>query len=190
MKYSSEQITSAIEALRRPGGVILVPTETVYGLVCRAADTAARCRIFELKQRPFSKVLGWFVSGVPMLKKHGVAVNPIAEKLISRYTPGALTLISETENGGTQGYRIPDHPLLLEIIKQLDEPLAQTSANASGKPDARSCHEALAQLSGEVDFFIDGGNLNEHSCASTVVDTTQEPAKILRQGGVFIEDLL
>ena len=112
MKDFQNIITEAVEILRRPGAVILIPTETVYGLVCRAADETACRRIFELKQRPFSKVLGWFVSGIPMLEQHNVIVNDCAADLISRYTPGALTLISKTSDGGTQGYRIPDHPLL------------------------------------------------------------------------------
>ena len=187
MKDFQNIIAEAAEILRRPGAVILVPTETVYGLVCRAADEAACRRIFELKQRPFSKVLGWFVSGIPMLEQCNVVVNDCAADLISRYTPGALTLISETTDGGTQGYRIPDHPLLSGIVDKLGEPLAQTSANASGLPDARSCQEALAQLAGSVDFFVDGGTIPEEIKASTVVDTTVCPAKILRQGCIILE---
>ena len=187
MKDFQDSISRAADILRRPGAVILVPTETVYGLVCRAADEVACRRIFELKQRPFSKVLGWFVSGVPMLKQCKVIVNDCAEELISRYTPGALTLISETADGNTQGYRIPDHPLLAGIVEALGEPLAQTSANASGSPDARNCQEALGQLAGAVDFYVDGGEIPRESKASTVVDTTVYPVKILRQGSIIVE---
>lgn len=187
MKDFQNIVQKAVENLRRPGAVILVPTETVYALICRASDEAACRRIFELKQRPFSKVLGWFVSGIPMLQKCNVVVNDRAAELISRYTPGALTLISETADRETQGYRIPDHPLLAAIVEQLDEPLAQTSANASGQPDARSCQEAISQLAGSVDYFVDGGMIPEESKASTVVDTTVYPVKILRQGSVVVE---
>ena len=185
-----ELASQAAAVLRQPGAVILVPTETVYGLVCRAQDKAACARIFELKQRPESKLIGWFVSGSSMLKKHGVIINASAEKLLEKYTPGALTLISRTISGDTQGYRVPDHPLLQAILAKVDEPLAQTSANSSGNPDARSCSEAIAQLHGEVDWFFDGGKLDASACASTVVDTTCQPIKILRQGSIEIDDAL
>lgn len=185
-----EAAQHAASVLRRPGAVILVPTETVYGLVCRAQDKAACARIFELKQRPESKLVGWFVSGSTMLKKHGVIINSAAEKLLEKYTPGALTLISQTASGATQGYRVPDHPLLQAILAEVDEPLAQTSANSSGNPDARSCSEAINQLHGKVDWFFDGGALDASACASTVVDTTSRPIKILRQGSIEIDDAL
>ena len=175
--------------LRKTGAVVLVPTETVYGLICRAGDQTACRRIFELKNRPDSKVLGWFVSGEAMLRENGVVINDSARKLLQKYTPGALTVISETENDSTQGYRIPDNELLLAILYELGEPLAQTSANASGTPDARSCQEALAQLCGEVDFYVDGGELSDSSCASTVVNSVGGELKILRQGSVFIEEI-
>ena len=177
------------DILRQPGAVVLLPTETVYGLVCRAHDAAGCARIFELKNRPYSKMLGWFVSGVPMLEKNGVIINTLSRQLLDKYSPGALTVISETADGSTQGYRIPDHPLLTAIIAELGEPLAQTSANASGNPDAANCSEALAQLHGEVDFYVDGGELDAASRASTVVSTIANELKILRQGSLFISDL-
>ena len=180
----------AAEILRQPGAVVLLPTETVYGLVCRAADAAACQRIFELKRRPGNKLLGWFVSGTEMLEKHGILVNETASKLIDRYAPGALTIISKTASGATQGYRIPDHPLIAGILEELDEPLAQTSANSSGEPDAKSCAEALSQLNGQVDFYVDGGALQDDAAASTVVDTTTNEVKILRRGAIDVEGFL
>ena len=178
----------AVEILRRPGAVLLLPTETVYGLVCRAEDEAACRKLFELKQRPASKVIGWFVSGEAMLKKYGVTVDARCRELLRRYTPGALTVIASTESGSTQGFRIPDDQLLLRILELLDEPLAQTSANASGNPDAANCAEALAQLHGKVDFYVDGGAVPEERCASTVVDATGSGLKILRQGTVYVDN--
>ncbi len=177
----------AAEILRRPGAVLLLPTETVYGLVCRAGDSEACRKLFELKQRPESKLVGWFVSNETMLEKHGVILNDVSKELIRRYTPGALTIIAPTESGATQGFRIPDHPLLGGILELLGEPLAQTSANASGNPDAANCADALAQLHGEVDLFVDGGAVPEDRCASTVVDASGGELKILRQGSVYID---
>ena len=125
-----------------------------------------------------------------MLEKFGVEINDAAAGLIGRYTPGALTIISATNSGTTQGYRIPDHPLITGILEVLDEPLAQTSANSSGEPDARSCTEALSQLDGEVDFFVDGGTLPDDALASTVADTSSGRIKVLRRGAIDIEGFL
>lgn len=178
----------AVKILRQPGAVLLLPTETVYGLVCRAEDEAACRKLFELKQRPVDKVIGWFVSGEAMLEKYGVILDDRCCKLLRRYTPGALTVIARTEKGTTQGFRIPDHPLLEKILALLDEPLAQTSANASGNPDAPDCAGALAQLHGSVDFYVDGGAVPKECRASTVVDASGAELKILRQGTVFIDN--
>ena len=176
----------AVAVLKTPGSVVLVPTETVYGLICRAADRSACEKIFALKGRAGSKRLGWFVGDKKMALDHGVVLNELSLALIEKYTPGALTIIAEKSDGTTQGFRIPDHPLLLEILRRLDEPLIQTSANGSGMPDAVSVADALGQLKGEVDFAIDGGEIPPGSMGSTVVDATGVSLKILRQGTLKI----
>ena len=170
--------------LRRPGAVVLLPTETLYGLVCRASDEAAIDRIFQLKQRPRSKVVGWFVSGIGMLNRHGVLTGGLPELLIKQYTPGALTIIAKRQDGATQGFRIPDHQLIRDILHELDEPLVQTSANVSGCADPLSCTEALGQLGDDIDFAVDAGNLPDDACGSTVVDATAAELKIIRHGKV------
>ena len=178
------QLTSA---LRSPGGVVLVPTETVYGLVARAADEAACKRIFELKNRPAEKRIGWFISDWRKLKRFGVVVEGLPASLAERFMPGALTVIAPTCDGGTQGFRIPDHSLLSALLKEFDEPLVQTSANASGNPDPLSVADALSQLHGEVDVAVDGGKLQPGATGSTVVDATGEKVKVLRYGALGIE---
>ena len=169
--------------LLRPGSVALLPTETVYALVCRADDAAGCEKIVELKKRPASKRFGWFVSDWRKLGEHGVCFNKTAEVLAEKFMPGALTLIVPSQKNGTQGIRIPDHPLLLALLKMMDEPLIQTSANASGNPDPRTAVDALAQLNGEVDIAVDGGELPSGCCGSTVVDLC-DGFKMLRAGGV------
>ena len=176
------------EALRRPGGVVLVPTETVYGLIARAADEIACKRIFELKNRPVEKRIGWFISDWGKLENFGVAIEGLPTLLAERFMPGALTVIAPTCGGGTQGIRIPDHPLLSALLKEFDEPLVQTSANASGNPDPLSAADALAQLHGEVDAAVDGGDLLPGATGSTVVDATGEKVKVLRYGALGIEN--
>ena len=80
--------------------------------------------------------------------------------------------------------------MLAALLDKFDIPLLQTSANASGHPDAASCAEALAQLHGEVDFYVDGGAVPEERSASTVVDASGGVLKILRQGSVFVDNNL
>ncbi|MDD3155011.1 MAG: L-threonylcarbamoyladenylate synthase [Victivallaceae bacterium] len=168
------------------GGVVLLPTETVYGLVARADDLAAVSRIFQLKHRDAQKRLGWFVRDESMLLAHGVSLTGLPERLIRKYCPGAVTIIAPCADKSTLGFRIPDHAFVSALLAQIDFPLAQTSANRSGMPNALSCEEALSMLSGEVDLAVDGGAISPDALASTVVDATGTTLKILRQGQVRI----
>ena len=175
------------EILNYDGAVALVPTETVYGLIARAGDKKAAERIFELKHRHSAKRLGWFVHDWRMLESFGVDLSGLPEKLAETYCPGPLTIIAPCADGSTQGFRVPDSPLLAELLKKIGHPLVQTSANASGMPDARSCLEALSQLDGEVDCAVDGGAIPDDACGSTVADATGERIKILRQGPIDLQ---
>ena len=176
------------DALQKPGAVILVPTETVYGLVARAGDEVAYRRIYALKQRPFEKRLGWFIGDWRKLSGFGVDMSGLPERLAEQFFPGALTIIAPRYDGGTQGIRVPDHPLLKSLLDKIGEPLIQTSANASGQRDPLSCSEAVSQLSGEVDCAVDGGVLPADACGSTVVDACGTVLKILRQGAVDLHN--
>jgi len=176
----------AAEALRKPGAVILVPTETVYGLVCRAADAVAAERIYELKHRDGGKRLGVFVPDETSLSQLDVTLSELGKRLFDQFCPGPLTLIVPTRSGSTLGFRCPDHPFLARLLRACAEPLLQTSANRSGMPDARSPKEALDQLTGEVDLAVDAGLLAPDACASTVADCTGKTVKILRQGSLVL----
>ncbi len=170
------------EILKIPGAVALVPTETVYGLVARRSDPAAIENIIRLKHREATKVLGWFVGDWRKLPDFGVKMKGLPEKLAERYCPGPITIIAPADNGGTVGFRVPDHPFLAELLRLMKEPLVQTSANRSGMPDARSAAEAAEMLAWEPDAIVEAGLLPPGSRSSTVVDATGIKAKILRQG--------
>ena len=174
------------EVLQKPGAVALVPTETVYGLVARVSDNAAYKKIFELKQRSAAKVLGWFVYDWRELDSMGVQLAGLPEQLAEKYCPGAVTIIAPLEEGGTLGFRSPDHPFLRELLK-LTGPLFQTSANLSGAPDPKDATSALAELSGTPDIAVDGGKLPDGAAGSTVVDATGNELKILRQGKTVVQ---
>ncbi|MGE4564495.1 MAG: L-threonylcarbamoyladenylate synthase [Victivallaceae bacterium] len=178
--------TAAAAVLRRPGSVVLVPTETVYGLVCRAGDGVARRRIYELKDRDFAKPLALFAADWRDLASLAV-LDGLPSRLAERYCPGPVTVIAPGRDGGTVGFRVPDHPFIARLLGLLDFPLASTSANLSGRPNARSVAAALAELDGEPDLAIDGGEIAGEALASTVVDATGETARIIRQGALRIE---
>ena len=180
----AEIINSCIETLKRPGSVLLVPTETVYGLVCRWDDKAAVERIYELKGREKAKPLALFADSVDTLKKFNLYLNENAEKLARKLCPGALTVVVPDQSGNTLGFRIPDHPFILEFLQKTGYPLASTSANRSGEPNALNTEAAVAMLEGEPDIVIDGGTIPSDRQASTVVMALDDKLKILRQGPI------
>ncbi len=168
---------------------MLVPTETVYGLVCRWDDKAAVERIYELKGRGKAKPLALFVDSVDTLKNFDFYLNENAEKLASKLCPGALTVVVPTPAGGTLGFRIPDHSFVLELLQKIGYPLASTSANRSGEPNALNVEDALAMLNGEPDVVIDGGAIPPDRQASTVVMALDDKLKILRPGPISEDQL-
>ena len=176
--------------LRREGATAIVPTETVYGLIGRVSDPACREKIYFLKHRDPAKHLGWFAAGLDQLEKAGVLLEGPARLLAEKFMPGPLTLIVNKKDGSTVGFRIPDHPQLLALLKELDEPLFQTSANRSGYPNALSCQEAEAMLCGSPDAIVDGGDISPDALASTIVDCTGKVPKIIRQGALEVRDFI
>jgi len=179
-------VEAALAALAVPGAGILVPTETVYGLVCRADDAAAIRRIYDLKDRDSSKPLGWFVADWRSLSGFGVRLEGLPAELAGKYCPGPITIIAPKEDGCTVGFRIPDHPFVLELLRRIGCPLAQTSANHSGHPNALTVAQALAELSGDLSLAVDGGPISADALASTVVDATSASPRVLRQGALRI----
>ena len=190
-KYSPKTVKEiakkATQILQKDGAVILVPTETVYGLIARADDLVAKERIYQLKKREENKRLGWFIFDWKKVDKYGILLNEMGKKLAEKYFPGPLTLIANKNDGSTQSIRTPNHPLLLAILEEIDCPLWQTSANASGFPDAKNLNEAILMLDGEVNLAIDGGSLPENSSSSTIVSVVDSTPKILRQGNLVVE---
>ena len=190
-KYSLDNLDFIVKKvtniLQNPGAVILVPTETVYGLIAKADDPIAKERIYQLKKREENKRLGWFVPSWEKVDKYGIMLNDIGKNLAKKYFPGPLTLIAPKDDGSTQSIRTPNHPLLLAILQEIDCPLWQTSANASGFPDAKNVNDAISMLDGEVDLAIDGGPLEKNSSSSTIVSVIDSTPKILRQGNLVVE---
>ncbi len=180
-----QAVAACCEVLRTPGAVLLIPTETVYGLVCRWDDHAARETIYALKVRDGRKPLAMFAANAAALESAGVILDGNPRKLLQEFTPGPITIIAAGREGVTIGFRIPDHPFVKMLLAQCGFPLASTSANRSGMPNALSIQEALADLAGQPELVIDAGNIPADSKASTVVDASKANEwKILRPGPI------
>jgi len=170
--------------LLKDDGVLLVPTETVYGLVCDASHEAARAKIYEMKCRPSSKLLTLFFPSVGAAAASLPELPETAKRFAAAFCPGAITLVVPDGDGFT-GFRIPDHPVLLTLLERYGRPLASTSANRSGRPAAHTVDEALASLAFPPDGVLDGGPIPPDSAASTVVKVERDGAWcILRPGPV------
>ena len=175
--------------LRREDGVLLVPTETVYGLVCDAAHEAARAKIYEMKRRPASKLLTLFFASRQAVEAAFSAMPETAKRFAAAFCPGPVTLIVPDGDAFT-GFRIPGHPALLDMLKAYGRPLASTSANLSGQSPAHTADEALESLALPPDGVLDGGAIPPDSAASTVIKIERNGTwSILRPGPVSEEML-
>ena len=181
LEHSREQALSAAVASLAAGGVVLVPTETVYGLMACYDNLPGRERIFALKHRPAEKQLQMLSADLPMAWRAGVEPDARLEALAARFFPGPLTVVCRSRTG-TVGLRIPEHPFVLEMIRRLGFPLAATSANRSGEPAAAALAPALSGLAGEPDLAVDGGVLA--GLASTVISLLEKEPVLLREGPI------
>jgi len=188
-------ITAAADALRA-GGLVVLPTDTVYGLAADAFHQKGTARIFAAKQRSRSLPLPVLVRSPKQLLGLCTDLPPAAERLMAAYWPGPLTLVVPAQPAmqwdlgrteGTIGVRMPLDDITLDVIRQVG-PLAVTSANTSGSPAARTIDEAISQLGDSVDVYVDGGP-REGGAASTVVDLTRGTATILRGGDLDEDDV-
>jgi L-threonylcarbamoyladenylate synthase len=179
----------------RNGGIVGVPTETVYGLAANGLDASAVEKLYDVKGRPETKPISLLVTGMADAGMFCRDIPDLAYRLAERFWPGPLTIILRkkdkvpdivTAGGGTVGVRCPDHPKTLELIRLAGVPLAAPSANLSGEPSLKAAADVLKVFGGKIDAVIDGG-----PCAggieSTILDLTVTPPKILRQGGLSAE---
>ncbi|MBE7041140.1 MAG: threonylcarbamoyl-AMP synthase [Ruminococcaceae bacterium] len=179
------------------GGLVAFPTETVYGLGASALNEAAVAGIFVAKGRPQDNPLIVHISDKKMLDQVVSSVPPAAEKLMDAFWPGPLTIILEksenipisvTAGLQTVGVRMPSHPVALALIEKSGVPVAAPSANLSGCPSTTRASHVIHDLTGRVDYIVDGGACSV-GLESTVLDMTGEVPQILRPGGVSLEEL-
>lgn len=176
----------------KAGGVVVYPTDTLYGLGADALDEDAIRKVFELKKRSLSQPLPIAVSNMKMLKDYAV-VDEKSEAFIEKFLPGALGVILKkrdnlpdvlTSGLDNVAVRIPDNPVALRLITYLEAPITTTSANLSGKAPPISVEEVLSQIR-DVNLILDGGKLESRD-PSTIVDLSGEP-KVVRVGRVPVD---
>ncbi len=181
----------------RAGNLIVIPTDTLYGLACDAFNPAAVRTLYAAKQRPFSKPIPILLADSRDLDRVVRAVPDMARSLINQFWPGPLTLLlpkhpdlpAEISNNDSVAVRIPDSRVGREIIRAAGGALAVTSANLSGQAPAETAVDALNQLAGWVTAVVDDGP-SPHAAASTILDCTGHQLKLLREGPISAESLL
>lgn len=194
IKIDGAASKAAVDVLKT-GGLVVYPTETVYGIGADATNPEAVKKLSEYKNRPFGKPYSIAVTDQKMAGEY-VELNKTAKDLYREFLPGPLTIISKGKHKvvpdveseeGTLGVRIPDYKLVLEIVKKIGKPITSTSANASYKKRPYAIHDILDNISdkqkGLIDLIIDAGTLPPNE-PSTVIDTTLDDVVTLRQGEI------
>ena len=196
-KHNSKIIIKKAQAVLEKGGIFVFPTETCYGMGADATKKSAINKLYSYKTRREGKPLSIVVSDIKMAQKY-VKINEMAENLYKSYLPGPITVVSKGRGKvakgveseyGTLGIRIPDHQLVLDIVKNFAKPFTATSANMSYLPKPYSIKALLKNLPAKnlelIDLIIDAGEL-PHRETSTVVDTTMNSLNIVRGGQLNI----
>ena len=193
----TEKDIEAAAAILRAGGLVGIPTETVYGLGANGLDPAAVRRIFEAKGRPQDNPLILHIPDPSGLERYCRDVPAAARRLAEQFWPGPLTMIlprralvpDEVTCGlETVGVRCPDHPVTLAIIRAAGVPVAAPSGNRSGRPSPTCARHMLEDMEGRIQAVVDGGPCGV-GVESTIVDLTLPVPRLLRPGGLPLEAL-
>ena len=191
-----EKLSQASELLKA-GQLVAVPTETVYGLAGNGLDETAVEQIYEVKGRPQVKPLSLMVPDALAMERCCREVPPQAHALAKHFWPGPLTIVLRSKDlvpaivrarGETVGLRCPDHPMTLELLRLSGIPFAAPSANPSGEPSPKTAEEVEAYFDGKIAAIVDGGPCGLGK-ESTILDMSQRPFRILRQGALPAEKI-
>lgn len=183
----------AVEVLKA-GGLVAFPTDTVYGLAVLPWESDAVVRMYQVKQRPSDRPIPLLLSDASQLSRVARLLPRFkrqARQLVTRFWPGGLTLVlpkaeivpDVVSAGPTVAVRVPDLPLVRDIIRGAGGVLAVTSANLSGQPNPITAQEVEEQLGDEIDLILDGGPCRA-GVPSSILDCTVSPPRLLRHGAV------
>lgn len=196
MAQIHSDIQQAVKLLNE-GNLVGIPTETVYGLAANALNSNAVIKIFEAKNRPEFDPLIVHIGRFKDLEKWTTDLHPVLLQIAKKYWPGPLTILGKknplipdlvTSGLDTVGIRMPNHPVTLALLQQLDYPLAAPSANPFGYISPTSPEHVNAQLGEKIELILDGGESNV-GVESTIITIENNAIRILRQGGITEKDL-
>ncbi|WP_067860431.1 L-threonylcarbamoyladenylate synthase [Nocardia shimofusensis] len=188
-------LTAATSALKS-GRLVVMPTDTLYGLAADAFDSTAVAELLAAKRRGRDMPVPVLVGSWNTIDGLVFSVRPQARELIRAFWPGGLSLVVQQapslawdlgDTRGTVMLRMPLHPVALDLLREVG-PLAVSSANVSGQPPATTVAEAREQLGSLVSVYLDGGPA-AHAVASTIVDLTADQPRVLREGAVAVTEI-
>lgn len=194
---NSQEVENIVNVLKS-GKIVVLPTDTVYGIAVDATNKESVEKLYEVKKRDKSKALNILVSSKEMASLCTIELNEIAKKLIDKFWPGALTLVLEkneyiskavTANKNTIGIRMPNNALTLDIIRKLGRPIACPSANISNKPSGTNIVDIKEDFKQNVDLYVDDGE-SSIGIESTIVRVYDNYIKILREGCITKEEII
>jgi len=194
----SAEVVNLAATMLKDGGIVVFPTETVYGIGASATSCIGSQEIIDIKMRPKNKPLPWLVDGEGALDKYGVDIPEYAHRLALAFWPGALTIVVKAaevvarefrDDRDTVALRSPDHELVQELIRANGAAIVTTSANTSGQPPATSFAELEERIIAAADIALDGGE-TPHKLASTVVDCTGPEPIVTRVGPISAEEIM
>lgn len=177
-----DYIKEAAEIIKS-GGLVIIPTETVYGIAANMLNAKTIERLYEIKGRPKEKRFSLHIDAKEKINHYASNIPVVAWKLIDKFWPGPLTVILKSKDKDTIGIRMPDDEIALRVIALSGVPVVCPSANLSGNPAPVDFNKAIKDLKESVDFAIDTGK-TKLAQESTVVDLTETPLRILREGAI------
>lgn len=195
-KIDYTKIKEAAEIIKK-GGIVIFPTETVYGIGANGLDEKAVKKLYDIKQRPLNKPISLLVSDINMVNEIAQDITELEYKLMENFFPGPLTIVLKkkdivsdivTAGQETVGIRMPSGEIARKLIEYAKVPIATPSANISGKSSGTNLDEIMEDFEGKVDYFIDGGD-SKLGIASTIVKVVDGIPYILRQGTITKEQI-
>ena len=187
-----------ISKIIKNGGIVVFPTETVYGIGTNGLNKDAISRLYDVKQRPKTKPISLLVSSIDMVEKVACDITNMEYKLMEKFFPGPLTIILKkksivpdnlTNNTDTVGIRMPDNIIAKKLIEYANVPIATPSANISGRPSGTNIDTIINDFKDKVDYYIDGGE-SKLGIGSTIVKIENGYPVILRDGSISKKQIL
>lgn len=193
--YVDDKVLKEIKEVLDKDGLIIFPTDTVYGIACNSFSDKAIYKLFKAKERSLNNPIGVLTDSIAKISLVARNINDIEKELIDKYFPGNLTIVFNknknvsdvlTAGKSTIGVRIPDNEIALKILESYPYPLAATSVNISNQKEGTKLSDFLDEFKDKVNIIIDGGTTNE--VPSTIVQIIDNEIKVLREGSLKISN--